>query len=48
MPQTMPTGEVVPLPPILTAIFGEDPAKKTVCLYGHLDVQPAKKGPCSV
>ena len=32
-----------PLPPILIANFGIDPAKKTVCLYGHLDVQPAAK-----
>jgi nonspecific dipeptidase len=41
--QTMPSGEVLPLPPILTATFGADPAKRTVVLYGHLDVQPAKK-----
>ena len=31
------------LPPILLAKFGEDPQKKTVCVYGHLDVQPAAK-----
>lgn len=31
------------LPPILTASFGNDPSKKTVCVYGHLDVQPAAK-----
>ena len=29
------------LPPILLAEFGFDPAKKTLCVYGHLDVQPA-------
>ncbi|CAB9500595.1 Cys-Gly metallodipeptidase DUG1 [Seminavis robusta] len=32
-----------PLPPILLGEFHVDPAKKTVCVYGHLDVQPAKK-----
>lgn len=32
-----------PLPPILTASFVTDPKKKTVCVYGHLDVQPAAK-----
>ena len=31
------------LPPILTANFGSDPSKKTICVYGHLDVQPASK-----
>ena len=41
----------LPLPPIvLGAYYGEgagalapDPAKRTVCVYGHLDVQPAKR-----
>jgi len=32
-----------PLPPILLAEFIVDPKKKTVCVYGHLDVQPAKQ-----
>jgi len=31
-----------PLPPILLAEFITDPTLKTVCVYGHLDVQPAK------
>ena len=32
------------LPPILLATLGTpDPSKKTVCVYGHLDVQPASK-----
>lgn len=31
------------LPPILLGQFGNDSAKKTVCVYGHLDVQPAAK-----
>lgn len=33
----------LPLPPILVARFGTDATKKTVCVYGHLDVQPAAK-----
>ena len=32
-----------PLPPILIGSFQVDPKKKTVCVYGHLDVQPAAK-----
>lgn len=31
------------LPPILIGEFLVDPKKKTVCVYGHLDVQPAAK-----
>lgn len=31
------------LPPILIADFIVDPELKTVCVYGHLDVQPALK-----
>lgn len=31
------------LPPIVLARFGTDPAKKTVLVYGHYDVQPALK-----
>ncbi|KAI1285597.1 Cytosolic non-specific dipeptidase [Halotydeus destructor] len=31
------------LPPIVLAQLGKDPKKKTVLVYGHLDVQPAKK-----
>lgn len=31
------------LPPILIAEFITDPKLKTVCVYGHLDVQPAAK-----
>jgi acetylornithine deacetylase/succinyl-diaminopimelate desuccinylase-like protein len=36
------TTEEKPLPPILCGEFLVDPSKKTVCIYGHLDVQPAK------
>nr|XP_040044375.1 cytosolic non-specific dipeptidase-like [Gasterosteus aculeatus aculeatus] len=39
--QTLPSGEEIPLPPIILGHLGSDPAKKTVCIYGHLDVQPA-------
>jgi nonspecific dipeptidase len=28
---------------VIFATFGSDPKKKTVLIYGHLDVQPAKK-----
>lgn len=30
-------------PPILLGQLGKDPKKKTVMIYGHLDVQPAHK-----
>ncbi|KAG7273567.1 hypothetical protein CRUP_019813 [Coryphaenoides rupestris] len=39
--QKLPSGEEIPLPPIVLGQLGSDPAKKTVCIYGHLDVQPA-------
>jgi len=41
--ETLPNGEKIPLPPVLLASLGNDPAKKTLCVYGHLDVQPAEK-----
>ena len=41
--QTLPDGTKLDLPPVLLAVLGTDPAKKTLCVYGHLDVQPAKK-----
>ncbi|KAH1177667.1 beta-Ala-His dipeptidase [Mauremys mutica] len=31
------------LPPLILAELGKDPQKPTVCFYGHVDVQPAKK-----
>ncbi|KAM7439113.1 Metallopeptidase M20 [Porites harrisoni] len=34
--------ENLQLPPVLLGTLGSDPAKKTLCIYGHLDVQPAK------
>lgn len=41
--QPFPDGTVLDLPPILFGHLGEDPKKKTVLVYGHLDVQPAMK-----
>ncbi|XP_063240927.1 cytosolic non-specific dipeptidase [Bacillus rossius redtenbacheri] len=41
--QTLAGGEVLPLPPVLLGSLGRDPRKKTVCVYGHLDVQPAAR-----
>nr|KAF6421988.1 carnosine dipeptidase 2 [Rousettus aegyptiacus] len=39
--QKLPDGSEIPLPPILLGKLGSNPQKKTVCVYGHLDVQPA-------
>ena len=39
--QTLPDGTKLPLPPVMTGYLGNDPKKKTVLIYGHLDVQPA-------
>lgn len=36
-------GKEVPLPPVLFGQLGDDKKKKTVLVYGHLDVQPAAK-----
>lgn len=36
-------GKELQLPPIILARYGTDPAKKTVLVYGHYDVQPALK-----
>lgn len=41
--QTLPDGSSLPLPPVLLAQFGDDPKKRTLVVYGHLDVQPAYK-----
>eukprot|EP00501_MAST-03F_sp_TOSAG23-6_P001526 GSMAST32.ASY1.ANO1.1588.1 assembled CDS len=37
-------GDEIALPPVLCAQFGNDPEKKTILVYGHLDVQPAYDG----
>jgi len=41
--QKMHDGNTYPLPPVILARVGNDPAKKTLLIYGHLDVQPALK-----
>jgi nonspecific dipeptidase len=41
--QTLPDGSKIPLPPALLGTLGSDEKKKTLLVYGHLDVQPAKK-----
>ncbi|XP_069944343.1 cytosolic non-specific dipeptidase isoform X2 [Cherax quadricarinatus] len=41
--QTLPDGKKISLPPVLLGQLGSDPKRKTVCVYGHLDVQPALK-----
>lgn len=41
--EVLPNGSEIPLPPALLAQFGDDPNKRTLLVYGHLDVQPAKK-----
>ncbi|RWS28928.1 cytosolic non-specific dipeptidase-like protein [Leptotrombidium deliense] len=41
--QTFSDGDKLPLPPVLLGDLGTDPKKKTVLVYGHLDVQPASK-----
>lgn len=40
--ETLPNGKKLPLPPVLLASLGKDPKKKTLMIYGHLDVQPAE------
>lgn len=40
--QKLPDGTEIPYPPILLGTLGNDAAKKTLCIYGHLDVQPAE------
>ncbi|KAI8781280.1 cytosolic non-specific dipeptidase [Biomphalaria glabrata] len=41
--QTLPDGSKIPLPPVLLGQLGNDHNKKTLLVYGHLDVQPADK-----
>lgn len=41
--QTLPDGSKLKLPNVVMGTYGNDPAKKTVVIYGHLDVQPALK-----
>ncbi|KAL3090193.1 hypothetical protein niasHS_006645 [Heterodera schachtii] len=39
--ETMSDGTTLPLPPILFGTLGTDKNKRTLLVYGHLDVQPA-------
>lgn len=39
--QHMSDGSVIDLPSVLFATLGNDESKKTLLVYGHLDVQPA-------
>lgn len=39
--QKLPDGKEVPYPPVLLGSLGCDGEKKTLLIYGHLDVQPA-------
>uniref|UniRef100_A0A915AM70 Peptidase M20 dimerisation domain-containing protein n=1 Tax=Parascaris univalens TaxID=6257 RepID=A0A915AM70_PARUN len=41
--QTLPDGRTIKLPTVLFGVIGDDKAKKTLLIYGHLDVQPAYK-----
>lgn len=41
--QTLPNGTKLRLPPIILGSLGSDPNKKTLLVYGHLDVQPAAR-----
>ena len=41
--QKLDDGSEIDLPPILLGKLGNDPKKKTICIYGHLDVQPAAR-----
>ncbi|XP_075740859.1 cytosolic non-specific dipeptidase isoform X2 [Rhipicephalus microplus] len=41
--QQLSDGSKVLLPPLLLATTGQEAAKKTLCVYGHLDVYPARK-----
>ncbi|NXT81474.1 CNDP1 dipeptidase, partial [Zapornia atra] len=39
----LPDGRDLPLPPVILGELGKNPQNPTVCFYGHVDVQPAKK-----
>lgn len=39
----LPDGQDLPLPPVILRELAEEPQNPTVCFYGHVDVQPAKK-----
>lgn len=39
----LPDGQHLPLPPVILGELGKDPQNPTVCFYGHVDVQPARR-----
>ncbi|NXK32533.1 CNDP1 dipeptidase, partial [Piprites chloris] len=39
----LPDGQDLPLPLVIPGELGKDPQYTTICFYGHVDVQPAKK-----
>jgi cytosolic nonspecific dipeptidase len=39
--QNLPDGSKIKLPPVILGTYGHDETKKTILIYGHLDVQPA-------
>ncbi|XP_072008446.1 beta-Ala-His dipeptidase-like [Engystomops pustulosus] len=41
--ETLHDGQTIQFPPAILAQLGNDTDKATVCFYGHVDVQPAKK-----
>lgn len=41
--QTFENGPNLVLPPVIFGTLGSDPSKKTLLIYGHLDVQPARR-----
>jgi len=41
--QKLDDGRTLKLPPVILGSLGKDPKKPTLCIYGHLDVQPAAK-----
>ncbi|XP_055374696.1 cytosolic non-specific dipeptidase [Condylostylus longicornis] len=41
--QILADGKKIELPNVVLGELGNDPKKKTICVYGHLDVQPALK-----
>lgn len=41
--QNIGDGKAIKLPSVLFGTLGKDPSKKTLLVYGHLDVQPANK-----
>ncbi|XP_072323050.1 cytosolic non-specific dipeptidase-like isoform X2 [Scyliorhinus torazame] len=40
--EELPSGKIIPLPPVVLGKLGKDPNKTTVGIYGHVDVQPAR------